>query len=121
MRPLRPHRLGPIDSADIDWLRSDVLEPLNLTIRNVTSFFGDRYVDVCSSSVDHDVCRPEGTEWIEGSCGDAEDHWPARLPGTLLHCSGLGRRATLVHPNAEGHANTAVHVERPIRIALLNR
>ncbi|MFG3530057.1 SGNH/GDSL hydrolase family protein [Streptomyces sp. NPDC047917] len=113
--------LGSITHADVDWLRDDVLKKLNSTIKNVTGFFGDRYVDVYSSSVGHDACRPAGTKWVEGICGDAADYWPARLPGTLLNCGLIGKRVTLVHPNAAGHANTAAHVERAIRIALLER
>ncbi|MFD7339684.1 SGNH/GDSL hydrolase family protein [Streptomyces violascens] len=111
--------LGPITPADVDWLRDDVLKPLNSTIQRVAGFFGDRYVDVYSSSVGHDACQPAGTKWVEGICGDAEDYWPAKVPGTLLNCAVVGKRATLVHPNAAGHANTAAHVERAIRIALL--
>ncbi|MFB6816810.1 SGNH/GDSL hydrolase family protein [Streptomyces sp. NPDC056347] len=113
--------LGTITRADIDWLRDDVFKPVNSTVRRVASFFGDRYVDVYSSSVGHDVCRPTGTKWIEGLCGDAPDYWPARLPGTLLNCGIIGKRVTLLHPGAAGHANTAAHVERAIRIALLER
>ncbi|MBM9506582.1 SGNH/GDSL hydrolase family protein [Actinacidiphila acididurans] len=113
--------LGPITHADVDWLREDVLKPLNAAIQRVTSFFGDRYVDVYSSSVGHDACQPAGTKWVEGICGDAETYWPAKIPGTLLDCTALRKRATLVHPNAAGHANTAAHVERAIRIALLER
>lgn len=111
--------LGAIKHADIDWLRDHVLKSLNSTIQRVTSFFGDRYVDVYSSSVGHDACQPAGTKWVEGICGDAAAYWPARLPGTPLNCAPLDKRVTLVHPNAEGHANIAAHVERAIRIALL--
>ncbi|WP_347814645.1 SGNH/GDSL hydrolase family protein [Streptomyces sp. Tu 3180] len=113
--------LGAIKHADIGWLRDDVLKPLNSTIQRVTSFFGDRYVDVYSSSVGHDACQPADTKWVEGICGDAEDYWPAKLPGTPLNCAPINKRVTLVHPNADGHANTAAHVERAIRIALLDR
>ncbi|MGV9353939.1 SGNH/GDSL hydrolase family protein [Streptomyces misionensis] len=113
--------LGAIKHADIDWLRDNVLKPLNNTIQRVTSFFGDRYTDVYSSSVGHDACQPAGVKWIEGICGDAADYWPDKLPGTLLNCAPINKRVTLVHPNAEGHANTAAHVERAIRIALLDR
>lgn len=113
--------LGPITYADIDWLRDDVLKQLNATIQRVTNFFGDRYVDVYSSSVGHDACQPADTKWVEGICGDAENYWPSAVPGTPLDCTLLDKRATLVHPNAAGHANTAAHVERAIRIALLER
>ncbi|MFH8619899.1 SGNH/GDSL hydrolase family protein [Streptomyces sp. NPDC017979] len=113
--------LGSITHADVDWLRDDVLEPLNGTIKRVSQFFGDRYVDVYSSSVGHDACQPAGTKWVEGICGDAADYWPSKVPGTLLNCALIGKRVTLVHPNAAGHANAAAHVERAVRIALLER
>ncbi|MEU3446343.1 SGNH/GDSL hydrolase family protein [Streptomyces thermolilacinus] len=115
-------QLGTVRPADIDWLRDSVLKPLNQTISRVTAFFGDRYVDLYGSSVDHHVCAPAGTKWVEGICGDAADHWPAALTRPVrFDCSVLGKRITLVHPNAEGHANAAVHVERAIRTALLER
>lgn len=113
--------LGSITHADIDWLRDDVLKKLNSTIQRVTGFFGDRYVDVYSSSEGHDACQPADTKWVEGICGNAADYWPTKVAGTLLNCALVNKRATLVHPNAEGHANTAAHVERAIRIALLER
>ncbi|MEU9035237.1 SGNH/GDSL hydrolase family protein [Streptomyces sp. NPDC048352] len=112
--------LSWIKHADIDWLRDDVLKPLNSTIQRVTSFFGDRYVDVYSSSVGHDACQPADTKWVEGICGNAADYWPTKLAGTALNCGLVNKRVTLVHPNGEGHANTAVHVERAVRIALLD-
>jgi lysophospholipase L1-like esterase len=114
-------QLGAVSAADIDWLRDDVLKQLNSTIQRVTNFFGDRYVDIYSSSIGHDACQPAGTKWVEGICGDAEDYWPTSLPGTLLNCAPIKKRLTLVHPNAAGYANTAAHVERAIRIALLER
>ncbi|MEU9001909.1 SGNH/GDSL hydrolase family protein [Streptomyces sp. NPDC048551] len=111
--------LGAINHTDVDWLREDVLKELNSTIRQITTDFGDRFVDVYSSSVGHDACQPAGTKWVEGICGDAADYWPTKVPGTLLNCGLVNKHVTLVHPNAEGHANTAAHVERAIRIALL--
>lgn len=114
-------QLGAIAPADIDWLRDDVLKKLNDTIQRVSGFFGDRYVDVYSSSVGHDACKAAGTKWVEGICGDAEDYWPTSFPGVPLNCAPINKRLTLVHPNAGGHANTAAHVERAIRIALLER
>ncbi|WP_349637108.1 GDSL-type esterase/lipase family protein [Streptomyces sp. RerS4] len=113
--------LGSIAHADVDWLRDGVLKRLNSTIERVSGFFGDRYVDVYFSSEGHDACQPAEEKWVEGICGDAEDYWPSKLPGTLLDCGAIGKRVTLVHPNAAGHANTANHVERAIRIALLDR
>ncbi|GGY75523.1 SGNH/GDSL hydrolase family protein [Streptomyces nitrosporeus] len=110
--------LGETTHADVDWLRDGVLKPLNKTIKQAASFFGDRYVDIASSSEGHDVCQPEGTKWIEGICGDAADYWPTTFPGTDVDCGPIGKHATMIHPNAAGHANTAVEVERAVRIAL---
>ncbi|MER5730587.1 SGNH/GDSL hydrolase family protein [Streptomyces sp. NPDC002138] len=112
--------LGAITHNDVDWLRDDVLKQLNSTIQRVTDFFGDRYADVYSSSVGHDACQPADTKWVEGICGDAEDYWPTKIPGTPLNCAVVNKHVTLVHPNAAGHANTASHVERAIRLALLD-
>ncbi|WP_299540120.1 SGNH/GDSL hydrolase family protein [uncultured Streptomyces sp.] len=110
--------VGAISHADVDWLRDEVLERLNASIQRVSGFFGDRYVDVYSSSVGHDACQPAQEKWVEGVCGDAADYWPAKVGA--LNCALVNKRATLVHPNADGHANTANHVERAIRIALLS-
>ncbi|MEV8437943.1 SGNH/GDSL hydrolase family protein [Actinosynnema sp. NPDC051121] len=112
--------LVAISHADVDWLRG-VLERLNQSISKVSGFFGDQYVDVYSSSVGHDACQPAEEKWVEGICGDAADYWPTEihLPGLTVPCPE-GSHATLVHPNAEGHQNVAYHVERAIRIALLD-
>lgn len=48
-------------------------------------------------------------------CGDVAEYWPAKLPGTLLNCGLIGRRVTLVHPDAAGHQNPGARVERAIR------
>ncbi|MFI8461580.1 SGNH/GDSL hydrolase family protein [Kitasatospora sp. NPDC085464] len=116
-----PTRLGPISPADIDWLREDALKAMNTIIRTETAKHGDRYVDLYTSSVGHDVCTPEDTRWIEGICGDAEPFWPATIRGLPFDCAAIGRRATLLHPNAREHANAAPLVEHAIRTALLER
>ncbi|GFH37912.1 SGNH/GDSL hydrolase family protein [Streptomyces pacificus] len=111
--------LSLIKHADVDWLRDDVLKQLNSKIELIAKFFGDQYVDVYSSSVGHDACQPAGEKWVQGLCGDAGAYWPAAIG--KLNCGVVGKRATLVHPNAAGHENVANHVERAIRIALLDR
>ncbi|MFJ4092784.1 SGNH/GDSL hydrolase family protein [Kitasatospora sp. NPDC089913] len=117
-----PAQLGPIGHADIDWLREDALKPMNTIIRTEAAKRGDRYVDRYTSSVGHDVCAPEGTRWIEGICGDAAPFWPATVPGGLpFDCAAIGKRATLLHPNAGEHANAAPLVERAVRDALRER
>lgn len=61
------------------------------------------------------MCEPEGTRWIEGICGDAEPFWATAPPaGPPFDRAALGKRATLLHPNAKEHAN-----ERAVRHALL--
>ncbi|WP_327074289.1 SGNH/GDSL hydrolase family protein [Kitasatospora purpeofusca] len=117
-----PTQLGPISPADIDWLREDALKAMNAIIRTEAAKRGDRYVDRYTSSVGHDVCAPEDAQWIEGICGDAEPFWPASVPGGLpFDCPAIGKRATLLHPNAGEHANAAPLVERAVRAALLER
>ncbi|MFH8368261.1 SGNH/GDSL hydrolase family protein [Streptomyces sp. NPDC018031] len=110
--------LDTVTHADIDWLRDDVLKAVNKRIQRATSSFGDRFVNVYPSSEGHDVCQPAGTKWMEGICGDAADYWPTTFPGTSVDCGPIGKRATMIHPNTAGHANTAVQVERAIRSAL---
>ncbi|MBH5335254.1 SGNH/GDSL hydrolase family protein [Streptomyces pactum] len=110
--------LGTTTHADIDWMRDDVLKPLNKRIQRAAASFGDRFVNLYSSSEDNNVCEPEGVKWMEGICGDAADYWPATFPGTDVDCAPLGKRATMIHPNAAGHANTAILVERAVRHAL---
>lgn len=115
-----PTQLGPISPADIDWLREDALKALNTIIQSETAKRGDSYVDLYTSSVGHDVCAPEDTQWIEGICGDAAPFWPTVPPGGLpFDCAAIGKRATLLHPNAREHANAAPLVERAVRDALL--
>ncbi|CAN3983300.1 hypothetical protein KPATCC21470_6011 [Kitasatospora purpeofusca] len=117
-----PTQLGPITPADIDWLREDALKAMNTIVRTEAAKRGDRYVDRYTSSVSHDVCAPEDARWIEGICGDAEPFWPAAVPGGLpFDCPAIGKRATLLHPNAREHANAAPLVERAVREALLER
>jgi hypothetical protein len=107
-----------ITHGDIAWLH-EVETHLNAIIQAVTELSGDTYVDTATSSVGHDACRPAGTKWVEGICGQAGSYWPDELElGPLtLECSGENR-GTLVHPNAAGQANTATQVEAAIRAAL---
>ena len=80
---------------------------------------GDQYVDTATPSVGHNVFQPQATKWVEGICGQAGEYWPTQLePGPItLECSD-GKRATIVHPNAAGHANTATQAEAAIRKVL---
>lgn len=107
-----------ITHGDIAWLH-EVNTHLNAIIQAVAELNDDTYVDTAASSVGHDACQPAATKWVEGVCGQAGSYWPSELnlgPITL-ECTG-GKRATLVHPNAAGQANTATQVEAAIRTAL---
>ncbi|QUQ64268.1 SGNH/GDSL hydrolase family protein [Kutzneria sp. CA-103260] len=110
--------LVSVTHGDIAWL-NEVITHLNAIIRAVTELAGDTYVDTATSSKGHDVCQPSSVKWVEGICGHAREYWPTELElGPLtLECSG-GTRATIVHPNAAGHAKTAARVETTIRAAL---
>ncbi|MFC9705295.1 SGNH/GDSL hydrolase family protein [Streptomyces sp. NPDC056943] len=104
--------------GDIAWL-GEVNTHLNAIVEAITELSDDTYVDTATSSVGHDACQPRAKKWVEGVCGEAGPYWPNELAvGPLtLTCSG-GNRATLVHPNAAGHANTATQVEAAVRTAL---
>ncbi|MDI5975917.1 GDSL-type esterase/lipase family protein [Amycolatopsis magusensis] len=111
--------LATIGNNDLDWLWG-VHANLNEIIKTVTDERGDRFVDLAASSAGHDACQPAGTKWVEGICGQAENFWPPNIPLAdlpPLPCPG-NTRATMVHPNAAGHANTAKQVETAIRTEL---
>ncbi|MFI1413859.1 SGNH/GDSL hydrolase family protein [Streptomyces sp. NPDC020707] len=89
-------KFGTITRGDLDWLRQDVLEPLNRTIeRSTGTQEAATFVDLYDSSRDHSVC--DDAKWVEGF---------VTLPDQL----------SFVHPNALGHRNAADHVEE----AMLN-
>ncbi|QFZ23047.1 SGNH/GDSL hydrolase family protein [Saccharothrix syringae] len=104
--------------GDIAWMR-EVLAHLNEIIEGVTELSGGTYVDAAGPSRGHDVCTSAAEKHVEGICGQAEDYWPAELPlGQFTLTCADGERATLVHPNAAGHATTAGAVEAAVRAAL---
>ncbi|WP_329286626.1 SGNH/GDSL hydrolase family protein [Streptomyces sp. NBC_00691] len=91
-----PTKFYTITQGDLDWLRQDVLEPLNTTIENSTGTQeAASFVDLYTSSQNHSVC--DDTKWVEG----------------IFTSSG---QPSFVHPNALGHRNAADHVEE----AMLN-
>ncbi|QIQ07198.1 SGNH/GDSL hydrolase family protein [Streptomyces liangshanensis] len=87
-----------ITSGDLDWLRDDVLEPLNKTIeKSAGTQDSATFVDLYDSSRDHSVC--DTGKWVEGVF-DSDD------------------RPALVHPNARGHHNAADRITPAILGAL---
>ncbi|MGW2491326.1 SGNH/GDSL hydrolase family protein [Streptomyces sp. NPDC001606] len=84
-------KFGTITQGDLEWLRHDVLEPLNKAIDDSTGTQdAASFVDLYASSRNHSVC--DDTKWVEGF---------VTLPDQL----------SFVHPNALGHRNAADHVE----------
>ncbi|MEU3529319.1 SGNH/GDSL hydrolase family protein [Streptomyces sp. NPDC038707] len=84
-------QFGTITQGDLDWLRHDVLEPLNKAIANSTGTQeAASFVDLYAASRNHSVC--DDTKWVEGF---------VTLPDQL----------SFVHPNALGHRNAADRVE----------
>ncbi|MFD7431667.1 SGNH/GDSL hydrolase family protein [Streptomyces sp. NPDC059818] len=89
-----PHQFLSITTGDLDWLRQDVLEPLNKTIeKSADAHSSATFVNLYDSSQHHSVC--DGGKWVEGILDS--DMQPA-----------------LVHPNARGHRNAADHVASAI-------
>ncbi|MFC7842826.1 SGNH/GDSL hydrolase family protein [Streptomyces sp. NPDC057382] len=89
-------QFGTITQGDLDWLRDDVLEPLDKAISDSTGTQDAAdFVDLYDSTRTHSVC--DDRKWVEGF---------VTLPDQL----------SFVHPNALGHRNAADHVEE----AMLN-
>ncbi|MET8563230.1 SGNH/GDSL hydrolase family protein [Streptomyces flaveolus] len=83
-------QFGSITQGDLDWLRTDVLEPLNNTIeKSASTLDAARFVNLYDSSQAHSVC--DAGTWVEGIITP-----PSQM--------------SLVHPNALGHRNAADHV-----------
>ncbi|MFD5914340.1 SGNH/GDSL hydrolase family protein [Streptomyces massasporeus] len=85
-----PHQFLSITPKDLDWLRRDVLEPLNKVIeKSAGNQDSATFVNLYDSSEKHSVC--DAGPWVEG----------------ILDTD---MRLALVHPNAKGHLNAADHV-----------
>ncbi|MFJ8104734.1 SGNH/GDSL hydrolase family protein [Streptomyces sp. NPDC096132] len=92
-------QFGPITQGDLDWLRQDVLEPLNKVIEKSTGTQDSAgFVNLSDSSQNHSVC--DTGKWVEGLF--------TRVPD----------QTALVHPNARGHRNAADHVTEAILNAI---
>ncbi|MFJ6431623.1 SGNH/GDSL hydrolase family protein [Streptomyces sp. NPDC091416] len=86
-----PTQFAAITAGDLDWLRTDVLEPLNRTIeKSAGTQEAASFVDLYDSSKNHSVC--DAGKWVEGFL---------TAPDQL----------SFVHPNALGHRNAANHLE----------
>ncbi|MFD3522529.1 SGNH/GDSL hydrolase family protein [Streptomyces sp. NPDC058653] len=89
-------QFASITQGDLDWLRTDVLEPLNKVIEKASGDHDASFVNLYDSSRNHSVC--DSGKWVEGIF--------AQFPSEVA----------FVHPNARGHQNAADHVTS----ALLN-
>ncbi|MFD5795328.1 SGNH/GDSL hydrolase family protein [Streptomyces diastatochromogenes] len=92
------HQFASIPQGDLDWLRQDVLEPLNKAIeKSAGTQDATGFVNLYDSTQNHSVC--DAGKWVEGILD--HDYRPA-----------------LVHPNARGHRNAADHVTSAILNAI---
>ncbi|MET8858770.1 SGNH/GDSL hydrolase family protein [Streptomyces sp. NPDC004579] len=92
------HQFFSITQGDLDWLRQDVLEPLNKTIeKSADARDSATFVNLYDSTEKHSVC--DAGKWVEGIL-DSDD------------------RPAFVHPNAKGHRNAADHVTSAILNAI---
>ncbi|MGW4704693.1 SGNH/GDSL hydrolase family protein [Streptomyces sp. NPDC004285] len=92
------HQFFSITPGDLDWLRTDVLEPLNKAIeKSAGTQDSASFVDLYESSANHSVC--DAGKWVEGIL-DSDN------------------RMALVHPNARGHQNAADQVTEAILNAI---
>ncbi|TXS55685.1 SGNH/GDSL hydrolase family protein [Streptomyces sp. t39] len=87
-----------ITHGDLTWARTELVEPLNRIIREVTAAHGDTFVDVYAGGEDHSVCdRAGGQNWVDG-----------------IYTSLLPAVPALVHPNAKGHEHVAQRLAEAI-------
>ncbi|MER5193188.1 SGNH/GDSL hydrolase family protein [Streptomyces sp. NPDC002755] len=87
-------QFASITPGDLDWLRNDVLGPLNATIEKRAGERGAAFVDLAPSTRNHSVC--DAGRWVEGVF------------------STFPSEVAFVHPNAKGHKNAADHVATAI-------
>ncbi|WP_406325397.1 SGNH/GDSL hydrolase family protein [Streptomyces niveus] len=91
-------QFASITPGDLDWLRDDVLKPLNKVIEKSAGNHGASFVDLYDSSRNHSVC--DSGKWVEG----VFTQFPTEV--------------AFVHPNAKGHKNAADHVSSALLEAL---
>ncbi|MFJ4832047.1 SGNH/GDSL hydrolase family protein [Streptomyces sp. NPDC088747] len=91
-------QFASITPGDLDWLRDDVLNPLNSTIAKAAGEHGDTFVGLTDSSRSHSVC--DAGKWAEGVF------------------TAFPNDVAFVHPNAQGHRNAADHVSAALLHAL---
>ncbi|MGW7579305.1 hypothetical protein [Streptomyces sp. NPDC054765] len=85
----------PFASGDFAYLR-DSEKYLNSMLARRARLGGAAYVDTYKPSVGHDMCKAEGTRWVE----------PV-VPGTS---------AAPAHPNETGHQAMAADIERALNV-----
>ncbi|MFF3782500.1 SGNH/GDSL hydrolase family protein [Streptomyces sp. NPDC001933] len=88
-------QFASITQGDLDWLRQDVMKPLNKAIeKSADTHDATDFVDLYNSSRNHSVC--DAGKWVDGAFTSFPD------------------QVALVHPNARGHRNAADHVTAAI-------
>lgn len=91
-------QFASITRGDLDWLRKDVIEPLNAVVEKAAGAHGDTFVDLHDSSRNHSVC--DAGKWVDGVFTSFPDN------------------VAFVHSDAKGHKNAADQVSAAIRNAL---
>ncbi|MBO0876369.1 MAG: SGNH/GDSL hydrolase family protein [Pseudonocardia sp.] len=75
----------PLSAGDAAYLHR-TFRLLNETIAVQAALAGVRYLDLAAGTAGHDVCRPDGTKWVEGA--------RAASPAAPWHPNELGMRHT---------------------------
>lgn len=75
----------PLSTGDSAYLHH-TFRALNETIAAQAALARVRYLDLAASTAGHDVCRPDGTKWVEGA--------RATSPAAPWHPNELGMRHT---------------------------
>ncbi|TDV56290.1 SGNH/GDSL hydrolase family protein [Actinophytocola oryzae] len=101
--------IASVTHADLGWIR-EVTENLNQIYAEQTTSAGGVYVDVVEATRGHDACRHRGVKWVEGVCGPPGTPVAEPIDALCATAPRGQRRATVVHPNAQGHAAVARQV-----------
>ncbi|RLK58042.1 SGNH/GDSL hydrolase family protein [Actinokineospora cianjurensis] len=88
LTPAGLRHFATVSYPDLTWLRTQVVEQMNRVIAESAARQGIRYIDLYTPSDAHDVCEPDGVNWVEGVV-DRTGRW------------------AMVRPNTNGHNNAA--------------
>jgi lysophospholipase L1-like esterase len=92
----------PFHKQDLKWVRSEAVESLSATLRDVATRVGARFLDLSDAGVGHEACTggaDPSTEWFNRLIVDWDDLKQINRASHASHGS--------FHPNAEGHTQVA--------------